>query len=160
MKPLLQCVARDFFYVGDRPGQAQLMKLINNMLSFTAFIASCEAMVLGAKAGLDPEAMIQILNTGTGRNSATTDKFPHNILPRTFDYGARLAISQKDIALCLELANQYGVPMWVGNVVKQMIDFGVTQIGDQVDITTLIKLYEKWAGVEVAGHAARNARGS
>jgi len=151
VKPLLDCVARDFFHVGDKPGQAQLMKLINNMLSFSAFIASCEAMVLGTKAGMDPKVMLDIINAGTGRNSATIAKFPNNILPRTFDYGAKLAISHKDIALCLEQAAEYGVPMWMGNTTKQMIDFGVSQLGDQVDITHLIRLYEQWAGTEVTG---------
>ena len=56
-----------------------------------------------------------------------------------------------DSALCLEQAAEYGVPMWMGNTTKQMIDFGVSQLGDQVDITHLIRLYEQWAGTEVTG---------
>lgn len=158
VKPLLDCTASHVFYVGTEPGQAQVMKLLNNMLSFAALVASCEAFVLGVKAGLDPDAMVKVINTGTGRNSATTDKLPNNILPRTFDYGAKLAISYKDISLCLEQAEKLGVPMWLGNVVKQIIAFAVAQGGDQQDVTTLIKHYEKWCGVEVSGAAAR--RGS
>jgi 3-hydroxyisobutyrate dehydrogenase-like beta-hydroxyacid dehydrogenase len=160
--PVLQTLSRHLFYVGERPGQAQLMKLINNMLSFTAFVASCEAFVLGVKAGLDPDAMVAVINTGTGRNSATTDKFPNNILPRTFDYGAKLAISRKDIALCLGQAERFGVPMWVGNTIRQMIEFGAAQSGDDVDITRLIHHYEKWAGVEVIGRerSASDSRGA
>ncbi len=155
IKPLLECIASHVFYVGREPGQAQMMKLLNNMLSFAALVASCEAFVLGVKAGLDPDAMVEVINTGTGRNSATTDKLPNNILPRTFDYGARLAITHKDISLCLEQAERLGVPMWVGNAVKQIIGYAMAQDGDQQDVTTLIKHYEKWSGVEVIGAAAR-----
>ena len=155
VKPMLDCMATDVFHVGEEPGQAQFMKLLNNMLSFAAWVASCEAFVLGAKAGLDPDAMVAVINTGTGRNSATTHKMPNNVLPRTFDYGARMAISYKDISLCLEEAEKLGVPVWLAPVIRQVIGFAVTQDGDQNDISTLIKHYEKWAGVEVIGAAGR-----
>jgi len=131
------------------------MKLLNNMLSFAAFVASCEAFALGVKAGMDPDAMVAVINTGTGRNSATTDKFPNNILPRTFDYGARMAISYKDISLCLDEAARLGVPMWVAPLVKQIIGKAIAQDGDGNDITTLVKHYEKSCGIEIAGAAAR-----
>jgi len=155
IKPLLDHVATHVFYVGPEPGQAQIMKLLNNMLSFAAFVASCEAFALGVKAGLDPDAMVAVINTGTGRNSATTDKFPNNILPRTFDYGAKLAISFKDISLCLDEAERRGVPMWLAPVVKQVIGFAIGQDGDAVDVTTLVKHYERRCGIEIAGAAAR-----
>lgn len=155
IKPLLDCVAAHVFYVGAEPGQAQMMKLLNNMLSFAAFVATCEAFALGVKAGLDPDAMVDVINTGTGRNSATTDKFPRNILTRRFDYGAKLAISFKDISLCLEEAERLGVPMWLAPVVKQVIGYAVTQDGDRNDVTTLVKHYEKWCGIEIVGAAGR-----
>jgi 3-hydroxyisobutyrate dehydrogenase-like beta-hydroxyacid dehydrogenase len=155
VKPLLDCLATHVFYVGAEPGQAQIMKLLNNMLSFAAFVASCEAFALGVKAGMDPDAMVAVINTGTGRNSATTDKFPNNILPRTFDYGARMAISYKDISLCLDEAARLGVPMWVAPLVKQIIGNAIAQDGDGNDITTLVKHYEKSCGIEIAGAAAR-----
>ena len=151
VRPLLDDIAAHVFYVGAEPGQAQLMKLLNNMLSFAAFVASCEAFALGVKAGLDPDAMVEVINTGTGRNSATTDKFPKNILPRTFDYGAKLAISYKDITLFLAEAERFGVPLWLAPVVKQVIGYAVTQDGDRNDVTTLVKHYEKWCGIEIAG---------
>ena len=155
VKPMLDCIAMHVFHVGEEAGQAQFMKLLNNMLSFAAWVASCEAFVLGAKAGLDPDAMVAVINTGTGRNSATTDKMPNNVLPRTFNYGARMAISYKDISLCLEEAEKLGVPVWLAPVIRQVIGFAVSQDGDSNDVTTLIRHYEKWAGVEVVGAAGR-----
>jgi 3-hydroxyisobutyrate dehydrogenase-like beta-hydroxyacid dehydrogenase len=155
VKPLLDHLAAHIFYVGAEPGQAQIMKLLNNMLSFAAFVASCEAFALGVKAGLDPDVMVEVINTGTGRNSATTHKFPKNILPRSFDYGAKMTISFKDISLFLEEAEHFGVPTWLAPVVKQVIGFAITQGGDSKDVSTLITHYEKWCGIEIAGAAAR-----
>ena len=155
-RPLLDHLASHVFYVGDEPGQAQMMKLLNNMLSFAAFVASCEAFSLGAKAGLDPDAMVDVINTGTGRNSATTHKFPNNILPRTFDYGAKMLISFKDITLFLEEAERLGVPTWLAPVIKQVIGFAISQDGEHADVSTLVKHYEKWCGIEIVGLAARS----
>jgi 3-hydroxyisobutyrate dehydrogenase-like beta-hydroxyacid dehydrogenase len=155
IRPLLDCLAAHIFYVGGEPGQAQLMKLINNMLSFAAFVSACEAFALGVKAGLDPDVMVEVINTGTGRNSATTHKFPKNILPRTFDYGAKMMISYKDITLFLEEAERFGVPTWLAPVVKQVIGYAISQDGDGNDVSTLVRHYEKWCGIEIAGAAAR-----
>lgn len=159
LKPLLDQIAAHVFYVGAEPGQAQLLKLLNNMLSFAAFVASCEAFALGVKAGLDADAMVEVINAGTGRNSATTHKFPNNILPRTFDYGAKLAISYKDITLFLEEAERFGVPLWLAPVIKQVIGFAVTQDGDRNDVTTLVKHYEKWSGIEIRSRKTGPAAG-
>jgi 3-hydroxyisobutyrate dehydrogenase-like beta-hydroxyacid dehydrogenase len=82
-----------------------MMKLINNLLSATTLAASSEAFVLGVKAGLDPEIMLKVINASTGRSSATEDKFPRAILPRTFDAGFKTDLMYKDVKLCLERQN-------------------------------------------------------
>lgn len=80
LKPILQNLGK-LFFVGEEPGMAQTMKVINNMVSVSALAISSEAMVLGAKAGLDANVMIDVLNAGSGRNSATVDKIPKFVLP-------------------------------------------------------------------------------
>jgi 3-hydroxyisobutyrate dehydrogenase-like beta-hydroxyacid dehydrogenase len=102
--------------------------------------------------------MIEIINSGTGRNSATTDKFPKNVLPRTFDYGAKMMISHKDMTLFLAEAERYGVPTWLAPVIKQVISFAITQGGPEKDISTLVQHYEKWCGIEISGAASRRSR--
>ena len=64
------------FYVGEKPGLAQIAKLANNLLAAAAIVLSSEAMAMGVKAGLDAKVLIDIINAGSGRNSATQDKFP------------------------------------------------------------------------------------
>jgi 3-hydroxyisobutyrate dehydrogenase-like beta-hydroxyacid dehydrogenase len=142
------------FIVGDTPGQAQTMKIINNILSTAALTITSEAMVLGVKAGLDPDIMIDVLNAGTGRNSSTVDKVPNFVLPRSFDFGMAIGLSAKDARLCLEESDRLGVPMVVGNAVRQMLNITRDQFGPDVDMTSIIRVVEQWAGVEVRGAAA------
>ncbi len=72
------------FFLGERSGAGQTMKLVNNVLSAAAMTATSEAMVTGMKAGLDPQMMLDVINSGTGRNTMTEDKFAKAVLPRNF----------------------------------------------------------------------------
>jgi 3-hydroxyisobutyrate dehydrogenase-like beta-hydroxyacid dehydrogenase len=148
LRPMLEAIGRAF-YIGAEPGQGQMMKLINNLLSATATAATSEAVVLGVKAGLDPTVMIDVINAGSGRSTASEDKFPRAILPRRFDYGFALGLMAKDVNLCIAEAEALGVPMWIGNAVKQLWLYGLAQGGPEQDFTELIKHLEKWAGVRV-----------
>ena len=74
------------------------MKLINNLLSATAITITSEAMVMGVKAGLDPTTMLDVINAGSGRNTATADKFPRCVVPRRFDFGFPTGLLYKDIS--------------------------------------------------------------
>jgi 3-hydroxyisobutyrate dehydrogenase-like beta-hydroxyacid dehydrogenase len=139
------------FYLGERPGLGQTMKLANNLLSAAAMAITSEAVVMGVKAGLDAGQMIDIINAGSGRNTASDAKFPRSILPRTFDYGFTNAHMYKDVRLCLEVAEEMGVPMWVGAAVRQLWAYSANHMGPDTDFTTVIKCIEEWAGVEVRG---------
>ncbi|RNF39789.1 NAD(P)-dependent oxidoreductase [Planococcus salinus] len=136
-------------HVGEEIGQAQALKVINNLLSSSALAITSEAMVLGVKAGLDPNVMIDVLNVSSGRNSATEDKFKKSIINRKFDYGFQTALAYKDIKLCLDLAADLEVPMFLGNNMEHFWKFAMTQGAGDKDYTTIIKYFEEWAGVEV-----------
>ena len=148
VKPILEVIGKPF-HVGTRPGQGQTMKLLNNLLSATAMTVSSEALVMGAKAGLDPCQIIDVVNAGSGRNCATQDKIPRCVLPRTFDFGFSLGLLTKDVTLCLQEADALGVPMVVGSAVRQLIAITMADQGADADMTTIVKSVEKWAGIEV-----------
>ena len=133
------------FVVGEKPGQAQLLKLLNNMLSSTAFAITSEAFVAGVKGGLDPEVMMSVINAGSGKNGATLDKFPKQVLPRTFDFGFPIGSVCKDIGLAVEECQALGVPMWVGNTVRQTWNYAAMQDGKSRDMTELVRYMEKWS---------------
>ena len=138
-------------FVGEKPGLAQIAKLGNNLLAAAAIVLSSEAVVMGVKAGIDPKVLIDIINAGSGRNSATQDKFPKAILPRTFDFGFATGLSYKDVRLCLDEAEALGVPMVAGAAVRQMLAITNAKFGADSDFTSIAKVVEEWAGVEIKG---------
>src|SRR5262245_62674282 len=138
-------------YVSDKPGLSQIAKLANNLLSAAALVVSSEAMAMGVKAGLDAKVLIDIINASSGRNSATQDKFPRAILPRTFDFGFATGLSYKDVRLCVEEAEAMGVPMVVGGAVREMLAVTRARFGAGSDFTYIARVLEEWAGVEIKG---------
>lgn len=148
IKPVLEHLGR-LFFVGKNPGQGQTMKLLNNLLSATAMAISSEAVVMGVKAGLDARQIIDVINAGTGKNSATEDKFPKYVLPRTFNLGFALALLNKDVRMCVEEADALGVPMVVGSAVRQLLTIAAASEGPDADMTDVVKSVERWAGVTV-----------
>ncbi|WP_459614858.1 NAD(P)-dependent oxidoreductase [Bordetella sp. 2513F-2] len=143
------------FYLGREAGQAQVMKLANNLLSATAVAITSEAMALGVKAGLDPSTMIDVINAGSGRNSATVDKFPKAVLTGTFNVGFAARLAHKDVRLCLEEAEHHGVPMMVGSAVRELLVITNAVCGADADYSDVARVLEDWAGVQVrAGRKA------
>lgn len=150
LRPALEVIGKNVFYIGPEPGLGQMMKLANNLLSATAMAASAEVLVLGVKSGLDPKVMMDVINVSSGRNTATMEKIPRSVLPRTWDVGFKAQLLNKDVRLCLEQADQLGVPMWVCQSVRQMWNFVAHQgAGRDEDISEIVKYIEDWAGVEV-----------
>jgi 3-hydroxyisobutyrate dehydrogenase-like beta-hydroxyacid dehydrogenase len=137
------------FHVGESAGQAQTMKLANNLLAAAAIAVSSEAMVMGMKAGLDPGVMLEVINAGSGRNSATQDKFPRAILTGTFDFGFATGLAYKDVRLCIDEAEALGVPMVIGAAVREMLAITNAMHGGGSDYTSICRVVESWAGVEV-----------
>ncbi len=131
---------------GPKPGLAQVLKLTNNILSAVALAATCEAYVMGAKGGLDPEVMTEAINRGSGRNSATLAKFPESVLNRSFDYGAPMHILAKDVILAIEQGERLGIPMWVCQAAALMFKHAMFAGMANKDITELITVVERGAG--------------
>jgi len=148
--PLLKVFGKTF-HVGEKPGLAQVAKLANNLLAAAALVLSSEAMAMGVKAGINAKMLIDIINAGSGRNSATQDKFPKAILPGTFDFGFATGLSYKDVRLCVDEAEAMGVPMVAGAAVRQMLAVTQARFGANSDFTCIAKVLEEWAGVEIRG---------
>lgn len=142
LMPVFQLWGKTIVVAGDRPGAAQTMKLTNNMLCAVALVATSEAMTMSGKAGIPDDAMLQILNNGTGRNFATTHIFPDAVLPRTFDFGATIEILMKDVDLAIEQGEELGVPMWVSQAVRLVLKHGVFQGRAQQDMSRIVEIIE------------------
>ena len=157
VKAALHVIGKVFF-IGEKPGSAQTMKLANNLLSATAVVATSEAVVMGVKSGLDASVMVDVINAGSGMNTASRDKFPRAILPRTFDFGFATGLMVEDVRLYLEEAKALGLSMEVAEAVGRLWEVVIREMGAESDFTSAIKPIEQAAGVVVGGKTAHAAK--
>ncbi len=145
--PILRVLGKPTI-IGGEPGQAQLLKLLHNMLSSTALAVTAEAYVARVKGGLDPKLMLDVLNISSGRSAASQEKFVRQVLPRTFDFGFPISSVCKDIGLAVDECGALGVPMWIGQQSRQLWNFAYRQGGGGRDMTEIVRFIEDWAGAE------------
>jgi len=120
LRPVLETMAENCFHIGTRAGQGQAMKLLNNFLSSTALAATSEAIAFGEDHGLDLGLMLDVLNVSSGRNTATSDKFPRWVLSGTFEGGSTTNIHAKDMQLYADSVAATGADSELGGVVSRV----------------------------------------
>ncbi len=147
LRPLLEAIGKPT-HMGEAPGAGQTMKLVNNLLGAVAIGVTAEGMAFGIKQGLDPAKMIDVLNQSTGINSATRDKWPRSVLPRTFDFGFAAALSLKDTKLLMDEAESAGVPLPLGKIVQDYLERTLEREGPDADFTAIAKVVEEAAGLD------------
>lgn len=141
--PIFESFASDVFHVGDEPGHGHAVKLLNNYLSFAGFLATSEAVALGRSAGLDGETLVDVFSAGSGRNSATEQKFPEYVLSETYDMGFSLKLMEKDIRLFQEFAEANDASALLGGVVRNLVGYARTQQGGDADMTRAYEFVER-----------------
>ena len=148
LMPVLEAPGRPII-VSDKPGAAQTMKLVNNLLAATALATTAEVMAMGVKAGLDAQVLLDVLNAGSGGTHASRDKFPRAVLPRTFDYGFATGLMAKDVRLYLREAEALGTLTPIAAAVGALWETVLAQNGPDSDFTTVVKPFEEAAGVGI-----------
>jgi 3-hydroxyisobutyrate dehydrogenase-like beta-hydroxyacid dehydrogenase len=148
-RPVLELLGSRIFVVGDRPGQGQAVKVINNLMSACSVAITAEAASLGMKAGLDPATLLEVVAASSGSNTAAAQKFPAYVLTRTFHQGFRLNLMAKDVRLCLSEARRHNVPMLLGATVEQLWNLGDATFPDDADFIEIVRMFEEWANVTI-----------
>jgi 2-hydroxy-3-oxopropionate reductase len=152
-RPVLELLGSRIFIVGDRPGQGQAVKVINNLMSACSVAITAEAVSLGVKAGLDPATLLEVVAASSGSNTAAAQKFPAYVLTRTFHQGFRLNLMAKDVRLCLSEARRHSVPMLLGATVEQLWNIGDATFPDDADFIEIVRMFEEWANVTIESDA-------
>lgn len=146
--PVLQAMGRNIFYIGPA-GSGHTMKAINNMLSAVNILAACEGLVLGVKAGLSLEKIVEVVSTGSGRSYAIDTKAARQVLANNYQPGFTTDLMYKDVDIATTLGRQLGVPLLAGNLALQMLGIARGRGMNALDNMCVIKLIEEAAGIKV-----------
>ena len=155
VRPALLQIGRNTRLVGNAVGQGQTLKLVNNLMAAANYAVAAECLVMGAKAGLDADVMVDVINKSSGRSFASETFVPKSVLSREFNFGFRLELMTKDMRLALEEAEAVGATMFTCSAAKQLYAYAMSHGGGPTDITTLIKVLEQWGGAVVEGKGSQ-----
>jgi 3-hydroxyisobutyrate dehydrogenase len=147
VRPVLE-VMGDISFVGD-VGAGSGVKMINNLLLGINMTAVAEALVLGVKAGIDPEVLFEIINNSSGNSYALEAKVPNYILEGEFDPGFSIDLQYKDLQLAVTTAKELNVPLQLGNLSQQIYENAKAAGLGSNDISSVITLLEELCNVEV-----------
>lgn len=143
-RPFLDTFARKVTFIGPDVGQAQVVKLANNLLAATNTVVLSEVTAMAAKAGVGIDVLLDVINASSGRSWVSEIAFPKHVATRKYDQGFRIELMHKDVSLCLNQADASGTPMWVGSGVRQFYQFLMTQGLGKDDISSIAKVVEEW----------------
>jgi len=146
---LFKAMGNRTFHVGPL-GSGLAMKLVNNMLVQVNTVAVAEALVLGVKAGLDPQTIYDVVKVSTGASAAWELRVPR-ILKGDYEPGGTIDISYKDQELETAFAKRLGVPVLLANVSQQVYQMARAQGLNKQDGSAVVKIFEQMAGVKVKG---------
>lgn len=147
VRPVLETLGSEIHHLGPL-GAGHIVKLVNNVMSMCNVAVAAEAMVLGVKAGMDPQRLFDVLSTSGGRSHHFLKRFP-NVLAGDFTPHFSIALSRKDLSLALQMAESLGVPMLTASTVRQVYEAAAAQGLDTLDMAAVTTLYEQWAAVKV-----------
>lgn len=148
-QPILQLLGRDIFHVGDRPGDGDLAKTLNNLLSAVNLTAAAEAVALGVRGGLDPNRLVAAIGAGTGSSRALTAKFPAQVLSGAFGAGFTIGQMLKDLGIARDVAAGLEVSTPVGSLVEDLWRMFGDEGHATQDHTYVAALVAARAGVEI-----------
>ncbi len=156
-RPLFEAIARNIFHVGEA-GAGCVAKLVTQYLGYTNFVAALEGLLIGAKAGVDPGILAQIVPFSAGA-SRTFDNIPRSVLSRTFTAGGTLDIVAKDLHLAGELAREVGAPANLGLLAHDILHRAQAQGWGQDGFPIAARILEAMAGCELRSQSGGNAVG-
>lgn len=154
--PILSAISPNVFHAGG-VGAGQAMKLVNNLVSGAQRLLSLEGLALAARNGIAPERAVEILAAGGARN-AFFDKQALPILQGRLDAGFTLALMHKDMRLACDLGADSGVPLFFGNLAREVYQMCVSQMGGDAQVPTAAIVIDGMAGTQLVPATAKQAK--
>jgi 2-hydroxy-3-oxopropionate reductase len=146
-RPLFEAMGKTIVHVGG-PGAGQVVKACNQVVVALTYAAVSEALVLGSKAGVDPEKIVQVLSGGLAASRVLELRGP-TMLRHEFAPGFRINLHRKDLGIALATGKEHGVPLAVTGVVAQLFEAAAAAGRGDLDHSAVLTVVEGLAGHEV-----------
>lgn len=148
IKPILDVIGKNIYHVGDT-GLGDAIKLVNNLLLGCSMAALAEALVLGAKCGLDPQTIYDVVSVSSGNSYVLGAKMQQFILKGDFSGGFPVDLQFKDLGLALDAGRDTAVPLPMAAAATQVFEAARAQGMGREDMSAIIKVWEQMTGIEV-----------
>jgi 3-hydroxyisobutyrate dehydrogenase-like beta-hydroxyacid dehydrogenase len=152
VSPLLARIGKEVFPMGDRAGMAQIMKIVNNVVMAANMVVCAEGLAMGAKAGLDADMMMRLIHSGTGQSFACSRILSRGVSGQ-FDYGAALAVIEKDMALGVAEARLLNVELPAIERARDVWHAAYEAGHGNEDFTSILRFVEEANGTRVRGRS-------
>ena len=147
--PLLMTMGSAVQRCGD-VGAGQAMKALNNLASAGGFLIGVEALLIGKAYGLEPSLMVDVLNSSSGMNNSTKQKFKQYVLSRSFDSGFGLDLMVKDLGIAIDVARDCRAVTPLATLCHQLWAAAANHLGPGLDQTDMARFSEDLSGVTLA----------
>ncbi len=148
IKPILEVIGKNIYHVGGT-GLGDAIKIVNNLLLGCNMVSLAEALVLGAKCGLKPETMRDIISVSSGNSYALGAKLDKFIMAGDFSGGFMTDLQYKDLGLALESAKEVAMPLPMTAVATEVFEMARAAGLGREDMSSVIKVWEQLCGVEI-----------
>ena len=140
-RPVLEVLGDRIYHVGDVAGLGQTVKVLNQALYFTGFAVSAEAIVIGTKAGIDPDVLVDVIGESSGGNWALKNRVPL-AWRNEYKSGGALSIALKDLRAATQLADDVEVPALVTSSTAHLFKLAESLLGAEGDDPLVVKAVE------------------
>lgn len=148
LRPILGAISSNVFHAGGI-GNGHVIKLVNNLMSTAQRLLSFEAMTLAAKNGVAPEIANEILVASGGRNAYLEKMMGPRILRGKLNVGFTLGLAHKDVRLACQMGMDSGVPMFFGNIARELYQTCISEMGAGEQVDTVGLVMDRLAGTYV-----------
>lgn len=152
VKPVIEIFGKKIIYCGP-VGAGHTVKAVNQALLAVHILATAEALVAAAKAGVNPAVALDVINASSGRSNSSENLIPARALTREFPRTFRLALLDKDVDIAARLAQSVGVPAPMMELAARLTREAHELLGEEVDHVEAVRLVEKLGGAEIRNTA-------
>jgi 3-hydroxyisobutyrate dehydrogenase len=148
VRPLLEALGGRLFLTGPL-GSGHAMKALNNYMSAAGYGIAAEALLVGARFGLDPATMVDVINASSGKNDTTERLLKSQVLSRQFSLGFSLALHAKDVGIAADLAEAIGIEAPLCQLTRRIWAEAAAAEEPGTDCMAAIRYWERLNGTEL-----------